>query len=197
LRLKDDTHSKERDAFKLYAYKEENYYTVVKYFKEKYKKRFRIVSHNYPDIRGWRYKVRWQFPREKMDYDFLPREKNKEVAERALGENIGIVDNLATKKVIKREDIINAVDLFMKIAYFSDVDSTPLGSMMECIRLAKFVIGDIRYDNSHLALLLGTPLIHVEKYVEEDFINLLNPLRTPMIMSEDVEKGVNVYENNF
>jgi len=197
LRLKDDTHSKGREAFKLHGYKEEDYYTVVKYFKEKYRKRFHIVSHNYPDVRGWRYKVRWQFPREKMDYDFLPKEKNKEVAERALGENIGIVDNLATKKVIEREDIINAVDLFMKITYFSDVNNTPLGSMMECIRLAKFVIGDIRYDNSHLALLLGTPLIHVGNLVEEDFINLLNPLRTPVIISENIEQGVNVYETNF
>ena len=197
LRLKNDSHSKGRKAFKLTDYKEENYYTVVKYFKDKFRKRFRIVSHDYPDIRGWRFRVRWQFPREKMNYDFLPREKNKEVAERALGENIGIVDNLATKKVIERENIIDAVDLFTRITYFSDVNSTSLGSMIECIKIAKFVIGDIRYDTSHLALLLGTPLIHVEKYVEEDFINLLNPLRTPVIMSEDVEKGVNVYEDNF
>jgi hypothetical protein len=69
--------------------------------------------------------------------------------------------------------------------------------MIECIRLSKFVIGDIRYDNSHLALLLGTPLIHVEDPIEEDFINLLNPLRTPVIISENVEQGVNVYETNF
>lgn len=197
LRLKNDTRSEGRDAFKLIDYKEEYYYTVVKYFRSKFEKRFRVMKHYYPDIRGWRYKVKWQFPREKMDYDFLPREKNKEIARRALGKNIGIVDNLATDKVIEREGIINGGDLFARITNFTGKDSSFLGSLIECIRLSKFVIGDIRHEASHLALLLGTPLIHVEEPIEEDFINLLNPLRTPVIMSEDVEKGVNVYENNF
>ncbi len=194
LRLENDTDPNGRDGFKLVGYKEEHYYEIVKYFKAKFKKRFHIIDHKYPDIRGWRYKVRWQFPREKMDYDFLPMKKNKEIARRALGKNIGIVDNLATNKKIEREDIIDGVDLFARITNFTGNKSTFLGSMIECIKLSKFVIGDIRHEVSHLALLLGTPLIHVGPPVEEDFINLLNPLRTPVIMSENIEQGVDVYE---
>jgi len=197
LRLKNDD-VLERDAFKLVGYKEENYHTIVKYFKEKFKKRYSIMAHKYPDIRLWRYKVKWQFPRDQMDYEFAPREKNVELAKRALGRHIGIVDNLSTKKNIQRYDIIDSVDLFARITNICDgEDATSLGCMMECIKLCNFVIGDVRYDNSHLALLLGTPLIHVGKDVKEDYIKLLNPLNTPVIISENVKQGVKTYEDNI
>jgi len=196
LRLKNDLELK-RDSFKLNDYKEEHYYTIAKYFKAKFRKRFHIISHNYPDVRLWRYKAKWQFPRCKMDYDFLPREENKEVARKCMGSNIGIVDSVATKKRINREDVITTFDLMCRITNFTTDNPTSLGSIMECIKLSEFVIGDIRYDTSHLALLLGTTLIHVESSIKEDFIKLLNPLGTPMIISDNIVKGIDIYENNF
>ena len=114
-----------------------------------------------------------------------------------MGSNIGIVDSIATKKRINREDIITTFDLMCRITNFTTDNPTSLGSMMECIKLSEFVIGDIRYDTSHLALLLGTTLIHVESSIKENFIKLLNPLGTPMIISDNIVKGIDIYENNF
>jgi len=196
LRLKNDA-DLERNAFKLDSYKEENYYTIVKYFKDKFKKRFNIVSHSYPDIRLWRYKVKWQFPRDKMDYDFLPMNENKDLAQRLMYQYVGIVDSLATDKKIEREDIIDMTDLMCRITNFTTNNPTTLGCLIECIKLAEFVVGDIRYDISHLSLLLGTSLIHVEPSIKEDFIKLLNPLKTPVIITKSIEEGVNIYENNI
>jgi len=197
LRLKNDS-VLERDSFKLTGYKEENYYTIAKYFKQKFRKRYNIVKHSYPDVRMWRYKVKWQFPRDKMDYDFKPRKSNIELASRALRNKKGIVDNTATKKKIIREDIIDSIDLACRITNFvDDIKSTTLGCMIECLKSVEFVIGDIRSDTSHLALLLGTPLIHVGKPIKEDFVKLANPLNTPLFVSDTIEQGIEIYENNI
>lgn len=196
LRVKNDVNM-ERRNFKLMGYPEESYYTIVKYFREKFKKRYNIFKHIYPDIRLWRYKVKWQFPRDKMDYDFIPREKNIEIARRSMGKHEAIVDSLSTDKRIIRDDIIETTDLFARITNIAGKKSSTVGSLMECIKNAKYVIGDIRFDVSHLAVLLGTPLIHVGSPVKEDYIKLLNPLNTPVIISENVVEGVNIYEDNF
>lgn len=194
LRLKEDLKTK---GFGMMGYSDEKYFTLVEYFRKKFKKRFRIVDHLYPDIRSWRNKVRWQFPRDQMDYDFCPRKENIELAKKCMGKNIGIIDNPATDKTIKRDDIISSFDLFCRITNFTTNNPTSLGTLIECIKLAKFVIGDIKYDTSHLSLLLKTPLIHVEKIITEDYMKLMNPLKTPVIISDNIKQGVKMYENKF
>ncbi len=183
------------DGFGMTRYLDENYYELVEYFRKKFKKRFRLIYHHYPDVRSWRRKVRWQFPRDKMDYDFRPRRENVELARKVMGKNIGIVDSLATDKKIEREDIIDMTDLICRITNFITDNPTSLGTIIECIKLAKFVIGDIQHDISHLALLLGTSLIHVEKAISKDYVKLVNPLETSIIMSENMKQGVKIYEN--
>ena len=83
------------------------------------------------------------------------------------------------------------------ITNFTTDNPTSLGTLIECIKLAKFVVGDIQHDLSHLSLLLKTPLIHVEKPISKDYIKLMNPLETPVIISENIKQGVKIYENNF
>jgi len=197
LRLKNDQ-DLERDSFKLVGYREENYYRIAKYFKNKFKKRYNIAKHYYPDVRMWRYKVKWQFPRDEMDYDFLPRYKNNELAKRAFINNKGIFDTLALNRHIKHKDMIDSVDLVARLTNFvDDINSTTFGGIIDCVKLAKYVVGDIRYDISHLAVLLGIPLIHVGTHIREDFIKLLNPNNTPIILCDSVKQGIETYEDNF
>jgi len=185
------------DGFGMTKYLDENYYDLVVYFRKKFKKRFRLIYHHYPDVRSWRRKVKWQFPRDQMDYDFRPRKENTQLAKKVMFKKMGIVESSATEKSIKRDDIIDTVDLMCLITNFTTDNPTSLGTLIECIKLAKFVVGDIQHDISHLSLLLKTPLIHVEKPISKDYIKLMNPLETPVIISENIKQGVKIYENNF
>jgi len=197
LRLKDDVQL-ERDCFKLTGFAQENYYSVAKYFKEKFKKKYTVIKHIYPDIRGWRYKVKWQFPRNKMLYDFRPRAKNIDIAKRSMGNYKAILDCRSTDKKTTHDDIIESGALFCRITNFvDDIHSTTLGSIIESIKLCDYVIGNVKHEISHLALLLGIPLIHVEESVNYDFLSLINPLHTPVIFSDSIEKGIEYYENNL
>ena len=185
LRLREKSN---HDGFGMTKYLDETYYELVEYFRKKYKKRFRLGAHHYPDVKSWRRKVKWQFPRDQMDYDFCPRKENIQLAKKVMSKKIGIVESNATEKRIKRDDIIDTVDLMCLITNFITDNLTSLGTLIECIKLAKFVIGDIQHDISHLSLLLKTPLIHVEKPISKDYVKLVNPLETPIIMSENIDE---------
>ena len=196
LRLKFDNELK-RECFKLNGYAEENYYAVSKYFREKFKKKYNIIKHIYPDVRLWRYKVKWQFPRQYMNYNFKPREKNFDIARRSMESNYSILDISATKERIEKEGVIDSGALTCRITNFCGRESSTLGCFIESIRLCKYIIGNIKSDISHLSLLLGIPLIHVGDPLSDDFVKILNPLETPIIFSNTIEEGIETYENNF
>ena len=196
LRIKNDD-SMERDCFKLLGYGEEYYNTIAKYFRIKFKKRFNIIDHKCPDVRLWRYKVKWQYPRHEMDYDFKPREANIPVGEKAVGTHIGMLDCHATDLRTDNDDIIDSVDLVEEINKNTTDKCTMLGCLIEALKRCQYIIGDINSDVSHLGLLLGIPLIHVGKEHSNDYFNLLNPLNTPIIMTKNIEEGLDIYANNF
>jgi hypothetical protein len=196
LRIKNDELMK-RDCFKLIGYEQEYYNTIIKYFKIKFKRRFTIVDHKWPDVRLWRYKVKWQFPRNQMNYDFKPREDHNKIAETSIGIHTGLLDCNAINNRTDNDDIIESTEL---IEYFHDnltEKTTTLGYLINSIKLCHYVIGDIKSEISHLALLLGIPLIHLGKKHSNDYFSILNPLNTPIIVANSIEEGVNIYENNF
>lgn len=198
LRIKDDN-LMERDCYKLKEYKEEYYNIIVKFFNLKFKKRYNIINHIYPDIRMWRYKVKWQLPRNKMDYNFKPREDNIEIGQDVIGSKICIVDNHAVKYKTENENFIDSTYLCEKInnELVKKDNTTMLGCLIESLRKCKYVIGNINSDISHLSVLLGVPLIHIGKTYQDDFFNLLNPLNTPIIAVNNINEGIKIYENNF
>jgi hypothetical protein len=59
------------------------------------------------------------------------------------------------------------------------------------------VIGNIKSDFSHLALLVGTPVIQIAKAIDTDYLQLINPLNTPVIFANSIQEGVKIYEDNF
>jgi len=179
LRLEKDNPRFE-NSFKMDNYKDHEYYTIAKYFKIKFKRKFVIDQHIYPDIRHWCYKVKWQFPRETMDFDFLPREANKDYA----------VEYMYNKKYLT-DMILDQIK--------PNKHTTKMGIIIECLKLSKCFIGDIRISlNAQLALLLRKPLIYTGRSIKEDYIKLLNPLNTPVYPSNDIPNGVKLfYENSI
>ena len=194
LRIPDDI-DLTRDCFKLESLMTKDYNRIARMFRSKYKKRYQIVEHYYPDISSWRYKVKWQFPRNEMDYDFKPRERNKEIAKKRGIIDHFIVDNQSID-YCKLPDVHNSMDLFCRITNFTnDYDSTFLGTMIECIKLCKAVIGNLDNVIPHLSLLLKKPVISINNILPLDSIRLLNPLNTPIIFSNSIEEGIEEYDN--
>ena len=176
-------------GFGLNGYRSEHYDTVKKYFYEKYNKRFDIVDHFCPLTHGWRGKIKWQFPRDKRSYDFQSKEKTYNVVNEIIREDDIIVDNEAASFLYIKDWIeINATDLFKEIN---------LGIIIESLKACEFVIGNMKFEISHLAILLKKPLISLNEKLSDDSIHLLNPLRTPIIRCKNIYEGVDIYEDNF
>ncbi len=183
-----------KDCFTIESLMTKDYNRIAKTFASKYKRRFQIIKHYYPDISTWRYKLKWQFPRRMMDYDFKTRDKNRHIAKRLIKRNNFIIDN----NVISRHDIsegINITDLINQISdKINNYDTTVLGTMIEVLKLCRFIVGNLESDLSHIAILLGKPLICVDNKMSLDSIGLLNPLRVPIIIDDDIERGIEKYE---
>lgn len=198
LRIPCDSNLK-RDCFRLESIDSKDYARIVRLFHSQYKKKYQIIDHYYPDIRGWRYKLKWQFPRRLMDYDFRPREKNKRIARTLIKHNNFIIDSpcFEGKEEYTRE-CITVLDLYSKMMNnINNYDSTPLGVLIECLKICRAVIGNVDSDISHLGLLLKKPLICINNRLNEDSINLLNPFNTPIIFEHNILRGIEEYENNI
>jgi len=186
-----------RECFRLEDLATKDYNRIARRFLMQYKKRFEIIKHYYPDIRSWRYKLKWQYPRRQMDYSFNPRGKNKQIARRLVKHNNIIVDNIV-EEYFKHPEVINSMDLFAKITNeTNDYDSTYLGSLIESLKVCRFVVGNLESHLSHLAILLKKPLICINNKITLDKIGIMNPLKTPIIFANNIEEGIEKYDNTF
>jgi len=186
-----------RDCFRLDSLQVKDYYRIGRQFASQYKRRFEVIKHFYPDIKSWRYKLKWQFPRRQMDYDFQPRKKNKLIAKSIVKHNNIIIDNI-TEEYFKHPEAINSIDLFAKITNkTNDYDSTYLGSLIESLKVCRFVVGNLESHLSHLAILLKKPLICVNNKITLDKIGIMNPLKTQIIFANNIEEGIEKHDNTF
>jgi hypothetical protein len=199
LKLKNDS-PEFQEKFRLnslapYAYRE-----IVNLFKEKYSERFEIKDHFYPDIFEWRYKVKWQFPRSKMDYKFLPRKENELLINRVTeGTEKCCLYCLNYESDIdylnqKGYSVLTPETLERKISNLGT--TTTLGVLIEYIKKCSFVISDFYSTYFHLSLLLNCPVMTSCQF-NEDEAGLLNPLQTEILLYKSLGEGVNEYEDNF
>lgn len=186
-----------QDCFGVRSVSLESYETLARVLYEKYKDKFSITSQIYPNIDGVFRKIKWQFPRSRMDYDFKPREKNVEIINELVGERKDYLfvdscceyggDSLNFSEI--RDEINSRVD---------NIYSTEIGCVIELISRASAVIGNLQSPYSHLTLLLKKPLITVNEELSLDSISLLNPFNTLVIKCDETEEGVcEFYENNI
>lgn len=199
LKIKGDN-VKNQIGFKLKGFSEYN--KLARQFKNMYSKRFNIKEHYYPDIIDYRFKIHWQYPRFKMDYDFKPRNKNMEIIKNAYPnkkfilltppydtEFIDKFSSCIIKNKLHKKYIFLTCGEFGK--FFLNIndlnilnETSKLGYIISIMKKSKIVIGP-KSDLTHLSLLLKCPVI---SWGNNTNINLINPLKTKIMMYDKIPK---------
>jgi len=78
-----------------------------------------------------------------------------------------------------------------------DKNITYLGCLIELIKKSTFIVSTLTQDVGHLAILLGKPLIYLNRRIKKDAVQLMNPLNTPIIDCKSVGEGVEIYEKDL
>jgi hypothetical protein len=199
-----------RSGFSLAGLSGKNYEIIKTRFFDKYSERFNIIEHIFPKVHKWYGKIKWQFPRDDMDYDFKTRSLNKKIV-------YDFIKKVAKKKIYIYVDSEFDGDIEKKyitetnyIPIFRDMffDSLPgelvrkneittLGCLIELLKRCYFVVSNLDNDSGRLAMLLKKAVISIDKNVTSDEIHLLNPFNVPYICCDDIIEGIHYYENNF
>jgi len=188
-----------RDCFTIKGLDQQSFNVLLRAFIDKYKKRYRIDGRIYPEISHFSYKVKWQFPKSKMDYDFNPRQTNKKIIDEFVTEHDGFVD-LSSDYVDEHIKLNHymlkySVDLGKQIKPLINNQNSVLGCTIEVLKKVDFVIGNLSTDTSRLAILLKKPLITINEQLSDDTIKLINPHETPIIKCNDIKEGIKIYED--
>lgn len=194
MKLKNDD-EKKQIFFTMKDFKLSKYGELIRRFNIMYSKRFFVENHFYPDISDFRYKVRWQFSKSHMYYDFRPRLQNNVIIKKLIKtkktmliipENEGHFQEI--NKYIKNSDLQNKI-VFFSCGHSSkicqDINSieidngaSKLGILIEVLRNSILTIAP-KSDITHLSLLLQVPVLSWGKSLNLD---MLNPLKTEITM---------------
>ncbi len=189
LKFSDDIKEKQH-CFGVRGFSLDKYNILASSYKRQYREKFKIIEHICPDTSIFYYKLKWQYPRASMDYDFEPRKNNLEIAEKFVNSSDILID--INGDLEKAKDVN---DLILQFTDLIDKKSSIVGCLIESIKLCKYVIGNLNSNSSRLALLLKKPLITINESLTDDEINLLNPYKTLVIRAPNIEEGVNFYES--
>jgi hypothetical protein len=179
------------------------YNILIKYLFKKYTKRYQIIKHLYPDIEIWRRRIKWQFPRNEMDYDFKPRRKNTEIIGSLFDSTNSVFICPYDSEI--RHTVYNYNYEPIMLDWVQDIVKNQndglscsfIGCVIEILKECSFVVGNMSSSVSKLALLLKIPVISINEKMDYDSISLLNPFNIPVINCENIEEGIEIYEDNF
>jgi hypothetical protein len=194
--INDDSYKQE--GFKMLKFDIPLAEQVCDVFRISYKKKYKIIETFVPDFSSFRYRIKWQFPRNKMDYSFAPRKLNiKFINNMIKGKEVIVVDEGYSYET-EKYDVVKIEDLKKKIKSTSqDMKITYYGCLIRLLRKSNFVISNLKSDVGKLAILLKTTLIYPSRDLTTDQTFLLNPLKTPIIDCKNIIEGVDIYENNL
>jgi hypothetical protein len=91
MRINGDYKNYRPDCFRLIGYSGTEYRSLANKFFTKYKDRYNIIRHFYPDISPRRFDNKNQFPRNKMLFEFSPRKANYDLVDNYLPKDKPIV----------------------------------------------------------------------------------------------------------
>ena len=197
LDLKNDK-EENQDCFRIQGFDLSLADKITDVFRIKYKKKYSIVEHNVPGILPWRYNLKWQFPRNKMDYDFRPRGANGLLVYKHVPEKHIILCDEGYRYVSDKYRVVNMKKFHDAI--FPSINNkkrTYVGCLIELIKRCKFVVSNLSSDVGKLSILLNTPLIYPHRVISNDLVHLMNPNNTPIIDCSTIKEGIEIYENNF
>lgn len=175
---------------------EKLYNELTSKFIKRYSKRYKISEVICPNIAGFMRQVKWQFKRNHVLFLFKPRGKNKQIVKELYDYKDYVVTNLNTKIQCERP-VVNLNDLYNTLSKkeLFNHDFTFFGCAIEIIRNASLFIGTFK-NVYNLPLLLRTSTLLTENMSGDDLF-LVNPLKTPVVLCSDIDKGLHFYEDNF
>jgi len=212
LNLPKDLEERKLSGFSIENFEVEEYYRLlISAFFKKYNNKFKNkeIIRIYPEIVSYLSKLKWQFPRSLMDYDFKPRRKNLEIIEEYITntKNIFINSNYNSKvySTLQQNNItpIFLNDFSNMVGKIEGSDFSFLGCLIELIRKCKFVVTNFGSYISNLSLLIGTPILIIEDKPSADSLHILNPKGTLALYNDTLESGIKMllkgdyFENNI
>lgn len=185
------------NKFRLDNYPKESYELISKYFFEKYNKTTNIVDHFYPRV-DWRYSLKWQYPRDEMDFDFHPRQRNIDLVNSFIGNVKDYIVLDLKDSIAVGGNTIHLKDFVEDIGDEIDAkESSFIGSAICLLMKSKAIVGNFNSAITRLGALIGKPVITFNEERSDDEIHLLNPKGVPIFRCSIVEEGIEKYENNF
>ena len=186
-------------TFRDLSYK--NYDNLVSALSNKYKNKYNIIRHIYPHIKYFYSKVKWQFPRGEMDYDFRPRMENVRIIDNYVNTDSVVFVNFNFSEGINLVSHLESKNCFPVFAnMFSEtillekkLGCSFLGCLIELLKRCKFVITKFNSYVANLSLLVGTPVISIGETPSKDSISLINPMNTMVIDCNDAIDGIDIY----
>jgi len=168
------------------------YYKIADLFKRKYREKYEIIDHFYPKLTHYKYKIKWQFPRSKMDYDFNPRKSNELILNKDIDSTcLTLIDLSWVEDEKKKNSLVSHLDDY-NVNYIDyenfvnridkvvdNKNNNTTGVLILLLKRIKLLVGNIEKSNiTKLGLLLRVPTITIDEELTQDSISLLNPLKT-------------------
>jgi hypothetical protein len=207
LKIKDEEKLYKQNGFGLDFISNDTYRSLGTYLKRKYLDEYTIKEHFIPDITGFRGKVKWQFLRDNMLYEFKPRRENSLDIRKfvPLNKNLVFVDTYDLDEFTRIYAFLKKMNYYcisnnQIISFLKETDSkniSYIGYLMEISKNCKFVISNFSSLSARVALLSKIPVISIKESMSDDSIHLLNPFNIPVIKCKNIEEGVEIYENTI
>jgi hypothetical protein len=207
LKIKEEEKYYKQVGFGLEPLSYDFYKELSVYLKKRYSSTYIIKDHFYPDIVGFRSKVKWQFLRDNMLYDFKPRKENSLEVRKIipLNKKVVFVDVNTTEEFTKIYHELklsnyycisnNELVAFLKETQIKGISY--VGYIIELIRNCKFVVTNFSSLSFRVSLLLKIPLLCPNEAISDDTIHLLNPFNTKVIKCSNIKDGIQEYENSI
>ncbi len=170
---------------------------IVKKFQVKYHKQIKVHDHFFPKINTYLKDLRWYYPRAEVDFDFKPRPKNTNIAKSIAGSRTNfIVSDFHTgwgNKILSYL-LLPTNYLFEELDLSEAINASPVGVLIELIRLCKYVHADIDSLSGRLAILMSKPLITKREFIDAQDLNPINPYGSIVIGCEKLSEGIQYLE---
>lgn len=195
--LKIGSRKFEAKKFTIKGFSISDYIDLCKYIKKRYMNLYNIVDHYTPRIDAFMYKVKWQFPRKYMDYDFKPRVKNRNIVNNIYKDLDNIVVTNDENIKLKNYNVVTREQFFKDVKKNYLENSSQLGCLIHLLKGCEFIISNFDDNLARLGVLCGKNVITVKENFTDDAIHLMNPLKSVVIKCDKFEEGVKEYEDKF
>jgi len=193
MKLQDDTDFR-KEHFTIHGLPANTYDKICEDYAKALKKKYKIEEIKIPKVHSWYNEIKWQFPRDQVNYGFIPRKENRLIVNGCLRVNDQVIFNETEASYLDYRNIrIEHVHALIE----KDKGVTFYGLVIEFLKVCKFYIGSFDSKICRLALLLGIPVITNDVNVDPFELKIINPLGVEIIETPDYREGVEIYENHI